>query len=142
MTNKKKGNNRRGFCRVRSIVGRIDRLIPTGGVLCRKGDIRAARRGIETNFDHAHGPPCVCLCVLLLRSVLSRYSYVVVFLDVTCLRREVIQLSSTIVRASSVCVRILFWADRASESPRQASLEEVNCVLTPSIDLFEVDSFV
>lgn len=129
---------------MRSIVGRIDRLIPTGGVLCRKGDIRAARRGIETNFDHAHGPPCVCvcLCVLLLRSVLSRYSYVVVFLDVTCLRREVIQLSSTTVRASSVCVRILFWADRASESPRQASLEEVNCVPTPSIDLFEVDSFV
>lgn len=67
---------------------------------------------------------------------------VLVFLIVTCLRREVIPLSSTIVRASRVCVRFLFCAGQASESPRLASLEEDDCVLTTSADRFEVDSFV
>lgn len=67
---------------------------------------------------------------------------VVVFLDVTWLRREVIPLSSTIVRAKRVCVRVLSWADRASESLRQDSLEENNGVLNPLTDRFEVDSFL
>lgn len=59
------------------------------------------------------------------------------FLIVTGLRREVIPLfSAPGQRAASLL------ADRASKSPRQASPERDNCVLTPLTGRFEVDSFV
>lgn len=41
-----------------------------------------------------------------------------------------------------MCVQVLSWADRASESLRQDSLEENNGVLNPLTDRFEVDSFL